>query len=220
MVAPLALSPSVSPGPRPVNLLNAIRAPFHVHPPHSVASSSCLLSVRFLFICRLPSGASCHLPSAHTPDWRHVPCCPWCPGQCPGVWGFAPPTCAAGGTGLGCGWRGVGDDAPPDGLEVLNTSRHTDQTNDRSIFGALDTPRSSWCSSLSAPPPPYPFPRTTVLVPIPSLPMGGCFCGRPARPLPVGPSWPRTRRPPKRCQGPVPRPTSPFHCLAHGPVAS
>ena len=37
MIAPLALSPSVPPGPGPVNLLNAVRAPFHVHPPYSVA---------------------------------------------------------------------------------------------------------------------------------------------------------------------------------------
>ena len=37
MVAPLALSPSVPPGLVPVNLLNVVRAPFHVHPPHSYA---------------------------------------------------------------------------------------------------------------------------------------------------------------------------------------
>ena len=37
MVAPLALSPSVPPGLAPVDLLNAVRAPFHVHPPHSYA---------------------------------------------------------------------------------------------------------------------------------------------------------------------------------------
>ena len=37
MVALLALSPSVLPGLRPVVLLNAVRAPFHVHPPHSYA---------------------------------------------------------------------------------------------------------------------------------------------------------------------------------------
>ena len=37
MNAPLALSPLVPPGPGPVNILNAIRAPFHVHCPHSVA---------------------------------------------------------------------------------------------------------------------------------------------------------------------------------------
>ena len=37
VVAPLALSQLVPPGPGPVDLLNAIRAPFHVHPPHSVA---------------------------------------------------------------------------------------------------------------------------------------------------------------------------------------
>ena len=39
---------------------------------------------------------------------------------------------------------------------------------------------------LCVPPPPSPFPRTPVLVPIPSLPMGEYFCGCPARSLPVG----------------------------------
>ena len=34
VVTPLALSPSVSPGLRPVDHLNTFRAPFHVHPPH------------------------------------------------------------------------------------------------------------------------------------------------------------------------------------------
>ena len=43
MVALLALSPSVPPGPGPVDLLNAVRAPFRVHPPHYVA----MLVVRF-----------------------------------------------------------------------------------------------------------------------------------------------------------------------------
>ena len=37
MVAPLALSPSVLPVPGPVDPLYAVRAPFHFHPPHSVA---------------------------------------------------------------------------------------------------------------------------------------------------------------------------------------
>ena len=37
VVAPLALSPSVPPGLRPVDLLNAVRAPFHVYPPHYYA---------------------------------------------------------------------------------------------------------------------------------------------------------------------------------------
>ena len=37
VVAPLALSPSVPPGLGPVNFLNVVRAPFHVHPPNSYA---------------------------------------------------------------------------------------------------------------------------------------------------------------------------------------
>ena len=80
----------------------------------------------------------------------------------------------------------------------------------RSIFRALDTTRSSWCSSLSAPPSPSPFPRTTVLVPITSLPAGEYFRGRPARPFSVSLPWPRTCRHPKRCQGPIPCPPSPL----------
>ena len=36
VVTPIALSTSVPPGPGPVDLLNDIRAPFHVHPSHSV----------------------------------------------------------------------------------------------------------------------------------------------------------------------------------------
>ena len=43
MVALLALSPSVPPGPGRVDLLNAVRAPFHFHPPHSVAMIVVLL---------------------------------------------------------------------------------------------------------------------------------------------------------------------------------
>ena len=36
-LVPLALSPSVPPGLGPVDLLTAVRDPFHVHPPHSYA---------------------------------------------------------------------------------------------------------------------------------------------------------------------------------------
>ena len=37
MVALRALTPTVPPGPGPVDLLNAARDPFRVHPPHSMA---------------------------------------------------------------------------------------------------------------------------------------------------------------------------------------
>ena len=33
-----------------------------------------------------------------------------------------PPTCAAGGTWLGCGWRGKGDGAPRNGMDSLDAS--------------------------------------------------------------------------------------------------
>ena len=71
----------------------------------------------------------------------------------------------------------------------------------------------------SAPPPPSPFPRTTVLVPIPSRPTGEYFRGLPARPLSVGSPWPRTLRPPNRCPGPRPVPPSPFLRHARGSLA-
>ena len=61
-------------------------------------------------------------------------------------------------------------------------------------------------------------PRTTVLVPIPSLPTGKYFRGHPARPLPVGPPWPQTRRPPKTLSGPRSMSTLPipFPCSWSG----
>ena len=58
-----------------------------------------------------------------------------------------------------CGWwylarvwvEGRRRRCPSDDLDIFNASYHTSQIN-RSIFGALDSPQSSWCSSLSAPP--------------------------------------------------------------------
>ena len=67
--------------------------------------------------------------------------------------------------------------------------------------------------------PPSPFPRTTVLFPIPSRPTGEYFRGPPSRPLPVGSPWPRTLRPPNLCHGPLTFPPSPFLCHARGPFA-
>ena len=119
-------------------------------------SSSYLLSARFSFICRLPSGAGCHPPSARTTDWRPVPCCPWCPGQCTDVWGFPPPPCTAGGTWLGCGWRGVGDDAPP---MVLRSSMRLAIPNvPTEVSSALLTPLDRLGTRICRPPPPPPPP--------------------------------------------------------------
>ena len=123
----------------------------------SLFPHSCLLSVRFSFIFCLPSGAGCHPPSSHTTDWRPVPCCPWCPGQCPDVWGFAPPTCAAGGTCFGCGWRGLGDDAPPmvlrSSMRLAITTRPMGE-----VYSLLLTPLDHLGARLCLPPPLPPSP--------------------------------------------------------------
>ena len=95
------------------------------------------------FFVYLPSPPVAPVVTCRPPvsDWRPVPCCPWCPVQCPVVWGFAPPPPDL------CGWRylarvwveGRRRLCPPDGLEVFNASRHT-YRNNRSIFRALDSP--------------------------------------------------------------------------------
>ena len=105
--------------PRPSSM-SPDKFPTHAYLSPPLSSSP---SVFRLFVFP-PSSAGCHPPSAR-PDWRPVTCCPWCSSQCPDVCGFSPPTCAAGGTWLGCRWWGVGDVAPPDVIEVLNASCHT-----------------------------------------------------------------------------------------------
>ena len=101
-----------------------------------------------------------------------------------------PPTCEAGGTWLGCGWRGKGDGAPRDGLESIDSSVGVAPVSVPSL--TLEFPlRFLRCPSLCLPPPsPSPFPCTTVLVPLPSLLTEDYFCGRSARPCPAGPGRP------------------------------
>ena len=71
-----------------------------------------------------------------------------------------PPTCAAGGTWFGCGWRGEGESAPRDGIESLDVSAGIAQVSVPSL--PLDFPlRFLWCLSLClTPPPPFPFNHT------------------------------------------------------------
>ena len=93
-----------------------------------------------------------------------------------------------------CGWRylawvwveGHRRRCPPDGLEVFNASRHTERINS-SIFRALDSPRSYWCSSLSAPPPPPPFPVQPYLSRYPPYQRESIFV---VAPLALSPSVP------------------------------
>ena len=96
-----------------------------------------------------------------------------------------PPTYAAGSTWFGFGWKGVGAGAPLNDLEVLNVLTGTASPKNNNNKTILDPHSWSWCPSLSAPP--SPFPRTTVLVSIPSLIMEECFRGRPIRPQPTSP---------------------------------
>ena len=174
------------------------------------------------------------------------------------LWACPPLTCAAGGTWLGCWWRGLGDGSPRKCLEFLVlspgvvrvacwpqwtlefplescsargrrrppqwlwVSRLVASRRPGIVPASLNAQVPSqflWCPSLFCPPPPSPFPRTTVLVPIPSRPTGEYFRGRPARPLPFGSPCPWTRWPPNRCHGPLSYPPSPFLCHARGPFA-
>ena len=98
-----------------------------------------------------------------------------------------PPTCVDGGTWLGCGWRGEGDGAPRGGLESVVSSA--------GVACLCDTRRSISLlilavpiSLLSTPPPPSPFPRTTVRVPLLSLLTGEFFMVTPRSPAPLGPA--------------------------------
>ena len=93
-----------------------------------------------------------------------------------------PLTCAAGGTWLRCGWRGLRDGAPPMFLMSSMRCRHTG----RSIFGALESSRLSWSSSLSAPPPP-PFPVQLYLYWYPPYQQESIFV---VTPLALSPSFP------------------------------
>ena len=81
------------------------------------------------FLCIQPTPSSVCSPIVR-PSESYQPsgCRPtnvlsWFPVQRP-ICSFAPPppTCAAGGTWLGCGWRGEGDGTSRDGLESLNAS--------------------------------------------------------------------------------------------------
>ena len=98
-----------------------------IFPVSSLLSSYCLLSFRFCVFGRPPPAAAGH-PSYVR--WR-IPLQPsgWMRTKCPSPGVLLsvlyaclhpPSTCAAGGTWLGCGWRGRGDGAPRDGLESLD----------------------------------------------------------------------------------------------------
>ena len=127
-------------------------------------SSSCLLSALLSFkFPSFPMGAGCHPPSAHMTDWRPVPCCTWLSSQRPDAWWLSPPTCAAGDTWLGCGWRAYGT-CPPDDLGFLKCFTVPG-------FDALDSP---WCSHARLCLPPYLLPLSLYNITCPiTLPTNG-----------------------------------------------
>ena len=122
--------------------------------------------------------------------WRPTNVLSWFPVQRP-ICRFAPPlTCASRGTRLGCGRRGEGYGAPHDGLESLNASAGDARVACRlrcssSLFDSCGARLSVWL-----PPPPSPFPCTTLLVPILSLLTEEYFRDCSVRPYPAGPGRP------------------------------
>ena len=115
--------------------------------------------------------------------------------------GFQGPACrcAAGGTWLGCGLRGVGDGVPRDCPWVPDASTGVAWRMVSAFLLALSKPYGffrhtcPWSKFYRCPyltPPPLPLPRTTVRVPLPSLWMEEYFHGRSARPHPAGPGLP------------------------------
>ena len=97
------------------------------------------------------------------------------------------PTCVAGSTWFWCGWRGVGYGAPLDDLEFLSALTIIAYPRRRSRQRLWTLVGDRGARICLPPPPPIPFPRTTVLVSIPSLLTEEYFRRRPARPQPAGP---------------------------------
>ena len=92
----------------------------------SLFFSYCLLSVCVCSFSRTPPAAFGHSAFVRRKSTTlrltsdQCPLLVSCPASCMKV--SPPPTCAAGCTCLGCGWRVEGDGAPHDGLEFLNAS--------------------------------------------------------------------------------------------------
>ena len=124
-------------------------------PPLASSSSVSVQSVVHLqqhLVTRRPSSGS-----PHTSGWlsTKVLLLVSCPASrmkvCP------PLTCAAGGTWFRCGWRGVGDGAPCDGFEFLDTLTGVAQSSVPLVEALGPSSMLVVPVSLSTPPPPPPF---------------------------------------------------------------
>ena len=102
--------------PRPSSISPAT-FPARVSLSHPLASS---LSVFRLFVFHPVAPVVTRRPPELTGGQFHA--APGVLSSVPMFVGVPPPTCAAGGTWIGCRWRGLGDGAPRDGFEFLDAS--------------------------------------------------------------------------------------------------
>ena len=189
----MLLVPSFSPLPR---FVRVPCCPEHIARLPLSFLPICFLSARVCLFSRPPPVSIPHIVCPPLSVRRKATNPPTLADQCLLLFSFPsvpyaglhpPPTGAAGGTWLGCGWGGEGDGAPRGGCESLDSSGRR-RPGKRAFVDARILSRVLRCPSLFLPP--LPLSHTTVLVPLLSLLTGEYFRGCYALPCSAGPGRP------------------------------